>query len=700
MSCRWWTLFLLVPAVAAAAHSQATPGTRWWGVIVGVGAYEHLDASLALEGPPNDIPPILSWLHRQGVPRQHLTVLADQVAGADGLPTRAAILGALRALPEHMSPGDIAFLYFAGHGSQQPQGGAELSKADGLDEIFLPRDVAGWDPESGVVKGAIAGRDIGPAVEALRSRGIFVWLVVDSCHSATIARALMIPKVRSRGVAPADLGVPDTEHSRSRGPAAPPGSIVKLRQADHAGDYVAFYAAQTVDTAPEMPLPPGEAHSQVHGLFTYSLLKALGATGAGSYREVAHRILAIYASMYPSTTPEFEGALDGAIGAPGAPLLAPGNWPAVRIGSGFRIESGELNGITPHSLLALYAATPRSKNEPPLGLLRVNKVSLSDSWADVVTDAAQLKEWKMRADRSDTVASGVVQVLRTDIDTKVRLAGPAMCFPSMPAPYGCALGGIPTDTEALARARDLLAKPGCLPPGAELVSSLDPADLFLWVKDSRLFVVRAGAPAIEPEAGVDIDSPRAVKELGELLFKANRSVALTRLAADFPEALGELTAQARAREPSGHWHTIGDEGAVSVPFGTELSLRLQNTGPSDLDVTIFALDDRFAITPVYPVDQESNLLRKGGAPIEISGWARTAGDNRVLVIAEKARAGRPHDLSYLAQPGVARHADERGLATVLEHIGFSPPGTRSSLEEGDRGEVSIKLMRYEVARGP
>ena len=142
MSCRWWGLFILVPAMTVAAAPAETPGNRWWGVVVGVGQYEHLDASLALDGPPNDVPLIVNWLRRQGVPRQHLTVLADQVAGADGLPTRAAILDTLRSLPEKMAPGDIAFLYFAGHGSQQPQGGAEWSKADGLDEIFLPRDVA------------------------------------------------------------------------------------------------------------------------------------------------------------------------------------------------------------------------------------------------------------------------------------------------------------------------------------------------------------------------------------------------------------------------------------------------------------------------------------------------------------------------------------------------------------------------------
>jgi Caspase domain len=700
MSRRWWALLILVPAITASAAPAETPGNRWWGVVVGVGQYEHLDASLALDGPPNDVPLIVTWLRRQGVPRQHLTVLADQVARADGLPTRATILGALRVLPERMAPGDIAFLYFAGHGSQQPQGGPQWSKTDGLDEIFLPRDVGGWDGPSGQVEGAIVGSEIGRAVQALRSRGIFVWLVFDSCHSATMARTLMIPHVRSRGVAPDQLGVPRVTISGTRTSDARAGQLVKLQGTALAGGYVAFYAAQTVDSAPEMPLPPGEPRSQVHGLFTYALLKALAATGTGSYREVAHRILAFYASTYPATTPEFEGALDGAIGAPGAPLLNPDAWPAQHSGVGFRIDSGRLNGITPQSLLALYAAVPGSRNVAPLGLLRVSRVTLSDAWADPIDDPKELKAWNVPIDRSADVATGVVRVLRTSVDTAVRVAGPATCFLSLPAPYGCEFSDPQaSDAAAVELAHRLASTAGCLPPGAEFTADIDAADLFLLVRDHRLFVVQSATSFLKLAVGVDLDSPNAPADLQHVLFRANRSVALLRLAGDFPEKPGELIAEVRAREPVGRWRSIGGHSSAPVALGTELSLQLQNTSAADLDVTILAIDDHFGIAPVYPVDQESNLLRQSSARVEISGWARTPGENQLVFIIERARVGRPHDLGYLAQPGIARHANGTGLAALLERIGLGARGTRSNFSEDDRQESSIKVLRYTVSNG-
>jgi hypothetical protein len=136
-----------------------------------------------------------------------------------------------------------------------------------------------------------------------------------------------------------------------------------------------------------------------------------------------------------------------------------------------------------------------------------------------------------------------------------------------------------------------------------------------------------------------------------------------------------------------------------VALGAELTLQLQNTGAQDLDVTILAIDDQFGITAVYPVDQESNLLRQSSARIEISGWARTPGETRLLFIIERARAGRPHDLGYLAQPGVARHANGTGLAALLERIGFSARGLRSNFSEDDRQESSIKVLRFEVSNG-
>jgi hypothetical protein len=649
-----------------------------------------------LDGPPNDVPLMLTWLVRQQVPRQHLAVLADQVAGADGLPTRAAILSALSALPQKMSPGDIAFLYFAGHGAQQPQNTAQWSKADGMDEIFLPRDAGRFDARSGQVPGAISGGEIGRFVEALRARGIFVWLVFDSCHSATMARALMIPHVRSRGVGAAQLGMPDLEalgvSDEGGGSNAAAARWVKLQKSELAGGYVAFYAAQTRDIAPEMPLPAGEPGNKVHGLFTYALLKALAASDGGSYREVAHRILALYAATYPATTPEFEGALDGAIGAPGNPLLPPGAWPARHDGDAFRVDAGRLNGITHGSLLAFYAADARSST--PVGVLRVNRVSLADASAEAVRNPKTLLEWHVAKDRSDAIASGVVRVLRSEVDTTVRIAGPAGCFDSMPAPNGCSPDAPEHDLASLESARRLAAAPGSLPPGAEMTSSLDSADLYLLVRDHRLNVAQSGTRAHSPVL-IDLDSPHAAEDFRRILFRASRTVGLLRLAQDYPDQPGMLAAELRTKRPAGGWQRIGDSDAL--PLGAELALQLQNTGAEDLDVTILALDERFGITPVFPVDQESNLLRRGSARIEISAWARSPGENRLVFIIEKARAGRAHDLGYLAQPGAARHGEGTGLAGVLERIGFSARGTRSALTQSDQEASAIKVLRFRVA---
>jgi Caspase domain len=700
MCGRWWALFILAPLVAAAVPSDA-PGKRWWGVVVGVGQYEHLDESLALDGPPNDVPLIVTWLARQGVPRRHLTVLADQVARADGLPTRASILDALRALPDRMAPGDMAFLYFAGHGSQQPQGGAQWSKTDGMDEIFLARDTGGWDSHAGQVEGAITGHDIGLTVEALRSRGIFVWLVFDSCHSATMARTLIIPHLRSRALTPSLLGVPAAAALSARGAASSSSAnqIVKVQGSTRAAGYVAFYAAQTVDSAPEMPLPLGEPKNQVHGLFTYALLKALAATGAGSYREVAHRILAFYNSTYPATTPEFEGALDGAIGAPGAPLLNPGAWPVKHSGTVFRIDAGRLNGITPQTLLALYAAVPGSDKAAPLGLLRVTEVTPSDASAESIKDRKQLSTWKVPIDRSADVATGVARVLQTGVDTIVRVADPAACLASLPAPYGCEHAATNSgDGAAVAFARQLVRKPGCLPAGAELTPALDAADLYLLVRSRRLYVMQSATSSTHLGASIDLDSPTAAADLQLVMSRASRAVALLRLAAEFPGKPGELVAEARTREPTGGWRGIAGH-AAPVTLGAELSLLLHNTSATDLDVTVLAIDDHFGISAVYPVDQESNLLRQGSARVEISGWARTPGTTQLVLIVEKTRAGRPHDLGYLAQPGIARNANGTGLAALLERIGFSARGTRTSFSPDERQESSIVVIRYEVSNG-
>jgi hypothetical protein len=687
----------LLALIAATATTQAaTPGERWWGVIVGVGQYQHLDASLALEGPPHDVPLILDWLAHQQVPRSHLTVLADRVPHTDGLPTRAAILAALAALPDRMHPGELAFLYFAGHGSQQPQGDRDWTKADGLDETFLPRDVGRWDGANGRVEGAIVGSEFGQAIDALRARGIFVWVVFDSCHSATGMRARVDPQIRARSVAPETLGVPGIAHPGPGRTAVQ--RVVHLSNRALPGGYVAFYGAQTAETAPEMPLPAGAPDRMTHGLFTYALLQALGASGSGSYREVEHRILAFYTMSYPDTTPEFEGAHDEPIGAAGSPLL-PGDWPAARHGSEFHIAAGRLSGVTAGSLLALSPAFAAKLRPAPLGLLRVGRATLTEAWADPVTEPGELARWHVSADRSNELAAGVAHLLETNWDLKVRISGPEPCLGAPPSPVSCGHNlPVGDDPASLAKARALVGRVQ-RPAGLELTADSAAADLVFVVRDHRMFLVspRTVPVSLERIAAVDLDAATADADLRTALNRATRAVGLQKLAADFPGKLGALHLEIWVRDTSGSRQRLGVAGRTSVTQGAELTVRLQNTGPDDLDVTILSLDERFGIEAVFPVDQESNRLPRNSAPVEVRGWAGAPGRYEFVAIFEEARAGQPHNVSYLVQPGVAsRQASGSDFDALLEGIGFVPPGTRASITPAERRTAALEIIRYEV----
>ena len=539
-------------------------------------------------------------------------MLADRVPHTDGLPTRAAILAALAALPDRMHRGELAFLYFAGHGSQQPQGDRDWTKADGLDETFLPRDVGRWDGANGRVEGAIVGSEFGHAIDALR------------------ARARAIPGLRARSVAPQTLGVPGIAHP---GPGRTAVERV-VRPSNRAlpGGYVAFYGAQTAETAPEMPLPAGAPDRQTHGLFTYALLQALGASGSGSYREVAHRILAFYTMSYPDTTPEFEGALDEPIGAEGSPLI-PGDWPAVRHGSEFHIAAGRLNTVTAGSLLALSPAFAANARTIPAGLLRVRRATLTEAWADPVTEPTELARWHVKADRSDELGAGVAHLLESNWDLKVRIAGPEPCLGAPPSALSCGHNAPVGDLAPLENARALVGRVQ-RPAGLELTADSAAADLVFVLRDHRMFLVspRTLPVSLERITAVDLDAATADADLRTALYRATRAVGLQKLAADFPGKPGALHLEVWVRDTSGARQRLGVDRSAIVTRGAQLVVRLQNTGSDDLDVTILSLDERFGIEAVFPVDQESNRLPRNSAPIELPGWAGAPGRYELIVI--------------------------------------------------------------------
>jgi len=441
-------LCLILPMLAHAADPAS--GAKSWGVVVGVSEYPQLGPSATLEGPPNDVPLVTTWLARGSVPRSHITVLADRVPGADGLPTRTAILAALDAVAARAASGDSVFLYFAGHGSQVPQTDpGDHAKADGLEEVFLPRDAGQWNSRQRRITGAIRGREFGQRVQAMRARGAFVWLIFDSCHSATMSRSAALVGLRARAFPAEALGAPQPDPARRDGADRVP--LVRITEGNLPGGYVAFYAAQTTEVAPELPLPPGAPDRRVHGLFTFALLKSLAAGGARSYRDLTHQILAFYAVTYPRTTPEFEGALDLPIEKSAPTLLVSRTWPARNSGDEFEIAAGRLNDVTPGTLLALSAPPASGPQVALLGLLRVTRSTLTTAWAQGVSDPGTLRRWQVPQDRTSESGSGLVQVLQSNMDLTIRVAALNGCGGALPIDPDCKTQTDTGKSAALAR---------------------------------------------------------------------------------------------------------------------------------------------------------------------------------------------------------------------------------------------------------
>lgn len=276
-------------------------------LLIGVERYPALAANRQLRGVSNDLALLRDTLGRLLQPIT-LVELSDRPE-AGGRATRGAIGVALQEAAAKAQAGDWVVLYAAGHGTQAPAiREAGNVEADGLDEVFLPGDIEKWDAQVGVLRGGLYDNTLRQWAGELARKQVSLWLIFDSCHAGDMAKAYQPGSERRlRSVPPAELGIPPARQKAAVRPLWPDrvskGGGARL---------VAFYATQANESTYEEPVRLADGRVRSHGIFSYTLARALDGVPPPDIEAVAQRIRASYRDdgrLFPH--PAFEGALIG-----------------------------------------------------------------------------------------------------------------------------------------------------------------------------------------------------------------------------------------------------------------------------------------------------------------------------------------------------------------------------------------------------
>ncbi|WP_413700596.1 caspase family protein [Psychromonas sp. KJ10-10] len=592
-------------------------------VIVGVSEYPTLEKNLSLVGPKYDALRVRDMLLQQGVQPQNIQLLADGVEKAT-LPTKVNIVNAMKSLTERVKAGDFVYLHFSGHGSQQPaMQGSDLS--DGLDEIFLPRDIGAWSAQIGLIENSLTDNEMNVILTEIRNTGANVWAVFDSCHSGTMTRSVTGKKVVSRNVRPKLLGVEnDTVNVVTR-------STLKevTLDTENAGFLIAFSGAQSNEEAPEMELPSANGDLP-QGLFTYTLTSLIGQNPNLSYRQLAQGILSAYNSLpWHKTTPLFEGgeALDKPIFDREVSVNL--RYPVTKNRNKYQIQAGLLNGLENGAIVEVYDSVTASERS---ALIEITK-------AQVASSEGKLIEGEI------TNKSSFSQLLR----------------PALPSPLTIKwqVNPEPVWLDAL----DLLLKQSeLLKRTVTWVESDQAADVSLYVSDDLLYffsVENELLPcALSKSATQCHDQEKYLASEYQITDKNSIYSVLENGISRFVRARNlmrlSLTMAGKASintevELNGQAVTL--DKPISAQDGDELYVGFINNERNPVDLTVFFVDSGLGIYQVYPEPGYSGRLFTGqSAEFEGIVNGSTTGEEQFVVISvPTSRESPPMTLSHLQQ---------------------------------------------------
>lgn len=713
----------IIFSVAASVPLQASKksATKKYALLVGCTEYQHCKGISPLVGPGNDVPHFAAVLESLGFARENITQLVGWPSDAKARPSYTNIVASFEDLVKKASANAQIVILLAGHGVEVPIPSGREDRFDprnpkltGMDRIFLPADVKEWN--EGKLDNALLDDQIGRWLDAMAAKNAAVWIILDCCHSGTMARDMDANDMeRMREVRPRDLKIPDQaiEDAAARAKMAlkklgerderfrsfeTPGMLSLSQRQSDKGSVVAFYACLPYEKAPELPRPSSAARvsKNYFGLLSYTvagILKSQSKTRM-TYRELEQMLVASYQAERGSRapTPFAEGGLDREV-------LGMAVWPKraemilEHTEDSLRVSGGGVFNLTPGSVLAVHppANDPRDFKEI-LGYVKV--LSLTPFQAEVAVCAFQ----KMPAVQPATLpALARCKLVSQDLgDMRLKLAiGKPVKTDVKPDAVNIkrrqnlseALELLPSETKKLLMVTEDQAK----------------ADWVLWLAEDKV-QLRPGDGRCTIDPAEDIVGQKTAgheRSLSRIIFGKYDADDASAIAEGLELDLQKLFTWCNLWRIAASAGSKQDEGEPALRFevfkmkdktnvegklepgsllrpGQRIEARLSNQSNEDLWITVIFLDANGGIKLAAPT--ETIQARKAFTrPIRgtISGSSYGKEGFVVLAVPVTVHKNRP-DFSFLEQSPLAkeevrsrgeRHRSGEDLAqTPFEHL--------------------------------
>jgi hypothetical protein len=729
---------LLVGTSALAAASlvsvRASAQARTYhALLVACTDYPSLPKRNWLIGPKNDAVLVRDYLLNNSpepvkfLP-ENITMLASEVEGANGAPTHDNIKAAFAALAAKVQRDDFVYLHMSGHGAQQPQSKAG-NETDGLDEIFLPSDIGRWSSQEAGVPNALIDDDMGAALNAIRDKGAFIWIIFDCCHSGTATRAAEVLDEMERKVEFADL-VEDGLKAEGEKALAAATAAVATRGFDEKGErkpafslaqptgaepitkgkMVAFYAAQSIETTPEMPLPKGTPDAERFGLFTFTIFAKLAENPNITYRQLGQAVLQQYsADSRTRPTPLFEGELDARVfGTVGNGAIM--QWPLVVKDNQATVGAGLLHRLTPGTKLAVLPSALSPMSEA-VGYLEVKSAkNLESRLAPAAWDD------KKALTLAELPANAYVRVAELAVDYKLVVARPSPekeleaevemvngVLDELAALQGSGFSIALVEPGKQADLRLAVKRENDLIPSSTAGINLHPALFFLPASGDISTANGSKPPLVAVSAGERAKLLEATKKNLVTIFRAT---GLSRLAAasDYKPEEVSVTFQLKRQDSEAVEDLL--PGAVPRAYpGDEVHVIAKNDSDKLIDINVLYIGSDYSITHITSERLAAKAtLEEGLLAFTDSSFGM---ERMIAVMTEAPALSEIEDLSFLAQEGVpsaTRDVSGRGpgggsFSEMLTDIGLAQ-GTRSAMKLGDKAGPKGGVMIFPIETVP